>query len=56
MSESLVKTLSKARMKEFFQALQGYGDVAAPVRATEKTHRFQIIRALEEADLSTRGP
>jgi len=39
-------------MKEFFQALQGYGDVAAPVRATEKTHRFQIVRALEEADLS----
>ena len=52
MSESLVKTLSKARMKEFFQVLQGYGDVAAPVRATEKTHRFQIVRALEEADLS----
>ncbi|HUV35287.1 MAG TPA: nickel-dependent hydrogenase large subunit [Candidatus Desulfaltia sp.] len=52
MSESLVKTLSKARMKEFFQALQGYGDVAAPVRATEKTHRFKIVRALEEADLS----
>jgi sulfhydrogenase subunit beta (sulfur reductase) len=52
LSETLVKILSKSRMKDFFQALQGYGDVAAPVRATGKIHRFQIVRSLEEVDLS----
>ena len=52
MSESLVKTLSKTQMRDFFQALQGYGVIAAPVRVTEKTYRFQLVYALEEVDLS----
>ncbi|MCW4050614.1 MAG: 4Fe-4S dicluster domain-containing protein [Candidatus Bathyarchaeota archaeon] len=47
----LINILEKENLVEFFEAMQSYGEVVAPVRATDNAHRFQPVKGIDELDL-----